>query len=57
MQKAKQNLQNSTTKTFVRADEVAQWLTTLAILPEDCGSIPSTHKAAHTCLQLQFQGF
>jgi hypothetical protein len=36
--------------------ETAQWLRALAALPEDLGSIPSTHTAAHNCLELQFQG-
>jgi hypothetical protein len=33
-----------------------QWLRTLAILPENEGSIPSTYMAAHNCLWHQFQG-
>jgi hypothetical protein len=32
---------------------MAQCLRALAALPEDLGSIPSTHMAAHNCLQLQ----
>jgi hypothetical protein len=28
----------------------------LTALPEDPGSIPGTHMAAHNCLYLQFQG-
>lgn len=39
------------------AGEMAQWLTALAILPEDPHSIPRTHMAAHNCLSLQFQGY
>jgi hypothetical protein len=38
------------------AGEMAQRLKALAALPEDPGSIPSTHMVAHNCLQLQFQG-
>ena len=30
--------------------EMAQQLRALAALPEDLGSIPSTHTAAHNCL-------
>jgi len=30
---------------------VAQWLRALASLPEDPGSVPSTHMAAHNSLQ------
>ena len=33
-----------------RAGEMAQWLRTLAVLPEDLGSIPSTHMTANNCL-------
>ena len=32
------------------AGEVAQQLRALASLPEDPGSVPSTHMAAHNCL-------
>ena len=32
------------------AGEMAQQLGALAVLPEDLGSIPSTHMAAHNCL-------
>jgi hypothetical protein len=32
------------------AGEMDQWLRTLAALPRDLGSIPSTHGAAHSCL-------
>jgi len=35
---------------------LAQQLRALAALPEDLGSIPNNHIAAHNCLQLQFQG-
>lgn len=35
---------------------MAQQLRALAALPEDPGSVPSTHMAAHNCLKLQFQG-
>jgi hypothetical protein len=34
----------------LEAGEMAQWLRALAALPEDPGSIPSTHMTAHTCL-------
>jgi hypothetical protein len=35
---------------------MAKWLETLAAaLSEDLGFIPSTHMAAHNCLQLQFK--
>ena len=42
-------------KTFIkllcsRAREMAQWLNTLAVFPEDQGSSPTTHVAAHKCL-------
>jgi hypothetical protein len=39
----------------VRAGEMTQRLRALAVLPEDSGSIPSTHMATHSCLELQFQ--
>jgi hypothetical protein len=32
------------------AGEEAQWLRALAAFPEDPGSIPSAHMAAHNCL-------
>ena len=32
------------------AGEMGQWLGPLMVLPEDLGSIPSTHMAAHNCL-------
>ena len=35
---------------------MAQWLRALVALPEDWGSIPSTHRAAHNFLSFQFQG-
>ena len=35
------------------AGEMAQWLRALDALPEDPGSIPSTHMAVHNCLQFQ----
>jgi hypothetical protein len=35
---------------------MAQHLGTLTALPEDQRSLPSTHTAAHCCLELQFQG-
>ena len=39
------------------AREIAHWLKALAAtLPEDPGSTPSTHVAAYSCLELQFQG-
>jgi hypothetical protein len=38
------------------AGEMAQRLRVQAVLPEDPGSIPSAHMAAHNCLQLQYQG-
>ena len=34
------------------AGEMAQWLRALAALPEDLGSNPSTHMAAHNCHEL-----
>lgn len=37
------------------AGEVAQGLA-LVTLPEDPGSVPSTHMSTHNCLELQFQG-
>ena len=36
--------------------EIAHWLRGMAALPEDPGSIPITHMAAHNHLKLQFQG-
>jgi hypothetical protein len=36
--------------------EMAQLVRALAALPEDPGSISSTHIAAPNCLELQFQG-
>jgi hypothetical protein len=30
--------------------EMAQWLKSMAALPVELGSIPSTHMAAHHCL-------
>jgi hypothetical protein len=32
------------------AGEMTQWLRALTAFPEDLGSIPSTHMAAHNCL-------
>ena len=32
---------------------MAQWLRALTALPEDLGSTPSIHMAAHNCLQLE----
>ena len=32
------------------AGEIAQWLRVLTAFPEDLGSNPSTHMAAHNCL-------
>jgi hypothetical protein len=37
------------------AGEMAQRLRALAALPEDLGSIPNTHMAAHNSLELLFQ--
>ena len=37
-------------KVYIGAREMVQWLRALATLPEDPGSIPSTHKAACNCL-------
>ena len=34
-------------KMELEAGEMAQWLRVLAILPEDPGSVPSTHVVAH----------
>ena len=42
--------QESITKKEAVAGEMAQWIRALAALPEDPGSIPSTHMAAHNCL-------
>jgi hypothetical protein len=36
--------------------EIAQWLITLADLPEEQGSTPSTHLQANEYLQCQLQG-
>ena len=38
------------------AGEMTQQLRAFASLPEDLGSIPSTHVAAHNYQTLQFQG-
>jgi len=38
-----------------QAGEMAQQLRALVALPEDQGSIPSTHRAAHNCLQFLLQ--
>jgi hypothetical protein len=35
---------------YLRGWKMAQWLNTLAAPPEDLGSIPSTHRAAHSHL-------
>jgi hypothetical protein len=35
--------------------EIVQQLRALGIIPEDLGSISSTHLAAHYCLSLQLQ--
>jgi hypothetical protein len=35
---------------FDRAGETAQQLRSMAVPPEDSGSIPSTHITAHDCL-------
>ena len=35
---------------LIRGGELAQWLRGLAALPENLGSIPSTHMAAHNYL-------
>jgi hypothetical protein len=39
-----------------RAGEIALWISALAVLPEDLGSIPSNHSGPHNHLELQFQG-
>ena len=39
-------------RVLLRAGEMVQWLRTLAALPEDPGSILSTHIVAHNCLWL-----
>jgi hypothetical protein len=39
----------------IRAREMAQWLRALVLLPEDQCSIPSTHIAGLSSLQLQHQ--
>lgn len=36
--------------------EMAQKSRALTALPEDVGSVPSTHEAAYSCLSLQIQG-
>ena len=35
---------------IIGSGEVAQWLRGLTALPEDPGSIPSTHMDTHNCL-------
>lgn len=37
------------------AREMAQGLRSVAVLPEDIGSVPSIHMDANNCLQPQFQ--
>lgn len=37
-------------KKYVGSGKMAQWLSVLATLPEDPGSIPSTYMATHNCL-------
>lgn len=37
----------------LRAKEMTQMLRALIVLPEDLGSNPSNHVAAHNCLKLQ----
>lgn len=39
-----------TNKQTNKAGEMVQQLRALTALPEDLGSIPSTHMAAHACL-------
>jgi hypothetical protein len=34
------------------AGEIAQWLGTLVVLPEDLGSLPNIHMAAHNYLSV-----
>ena len=49
---AKQKMQRermSKTRDAVRP-EMARWLGVLVAFPEDMGSIPSSHMAAHNCL-------
>jgi hypothetical protein len=36
--------------TLLGAGETAQWLSALAVIPEDRGPVPSTHMAAQTYL-------
>lgn len=40
----------------IGSGEIDQWLTALAVLAEDPGSMPSTHMVALNCLQLQMWG-
>ena len=42
---------------YPQAGEVAQWLAVMTALPEDPGSIPSTHRAAHSCPQSSPTGY
>lgn len=35
---------------------MAEWFKALATVPDEPGSIPITHKKAHSCLLHQFQG-
>lgn len=35
---------------------MAQWLRAFTVLPEETGSIPNTHLAAHNCLGLWCHG-
>lgn len=41
----------------LEAGEMAQWLRVLAILPEDPGSVPSTHVVAHTFQEMTSDDF
>ena len=42
------------TNIILGAEKMAQQLRTLTTLPEDLESNPSTHLAAHNCLELQY---
>ena len=44
------SLSTNSLKALLGAGEMAQWLRALTAPPEDLGSIPSTHMAAHSCL-------
>ena len=45
----KTNKQTNKQKTYAEAEEMAQCLRAMVVLPEEWGSIPSTYMAAQNC--------